>query len=105
MKRRVLVVGGGIAGLAAAHRLIELRKDNALDREFTLLQAPPRLGSVIATDRVCDFLVEGGPDSFITEMPWARRLCERLGMASRLVSTQSAYQRIYVVHQGKLQAL
>src|SRR5262249_48384028 len=97
MKRRILVVGGGIAtlgggggiaGLAAAYRLIELRKDNALDLEVTLLESSPRLGGVIATERIGDFLVEGGPDSFITEKPWALRLCERLGLASRLVSTQ-----------------
>ena len=105
MKRRVFVVGGGIAGLAAAHRLIELRKDKALDLEVTLLDSSPRLGGVIATERVGDFLVEGGPDSFITEKSWALRLCERLGLASRLVGTQSAYQKIYVVHQGKLQVL
>jgi protoporphyrinogen/coproporphyrinogen III oxidase len=105
MTRRIVVVGGGIAGLAAAHRLIELRKDNALDLEVTLLEASSQLGGVIATERIGDFLVEGGPDSFITEKPWALRLCERLGVASRLIGTQSAYQKIYVVHQGKLQAL
>jgi oxygen-dependent protoporphyrinogen oxidase len=105
MTRRIVIVGGGIAGLAAAHRLIELRKDNALDLEVTLLEASPRLGGVIATERIGDFLIEGGPDSFITEKPWALRLCERLGLASHLVATQSVYQKIYVVHQGKLQAL
>src|SRR5262249_32527759 len=71
----------------------------------TLLDSSPRLGGVIATERVGDFLVEGGPDSFITEKSWALRLCERLGMASRPVATPSAYQKIYVVHRGKLQAL
>jgi oxygen-dependent protoporphyrinogen oxidase len=105
MKRRVVVVGGGIAGLAAAHRLTELQNDNQLDLEVTLLEGSTRLGGAIATEQVGDFLVEAGPDSFITEKPWALRLCERLGLASRLVATQSAYQKIYVVHQGKLQAL
>lgn len=105
MNRRIIVVGGGIAGLAAAHRLIELNKEKSLDLELVLLEASARLGGTIATDRVGDFIVEAGPDSFITEKPWALRLCERLGLSSRLVSTQAAYQKIYVVHDGRLEPL
>ena len=100
--KRVIVVGGGIAGLAAAHRLAELARANSLSIDITLLEASSRLGGSIATERVGDFLVEAGPDSFITEKPWALRLCERLGLTSRLVSTQSAHQKIYIVHGGKL---
>jgi len=100
--KRVIVIGGGITGLAAAHRLSELKRDPSLDLEVILLEAANRLGGSIATERVGDFLVEAGPDSFITEKPWALRLCERIGLTSRLVSTQSAYQKIYVVHDGKL---
>ncbi|MET0503488.1 MAG: protoporphyrinogen oxidase, partial [Candidatus Binatia bacterium] len=105
MKRRVVVVGGGIAGLAAAHRLMELQNDHMLDLEVALLEGSTRLGGAIATEQVGDFLVEAGPDSFITEKPWALRLCERLGLAPRLVATQPAYQKIHVVHQGKLEPL
>ena len=105
MNRRIIVIGGGIAGLAAAHRLVELKNEQALDLEVALFEASPRLGGSIATERVGDFLVEVGPDSFITEKPWALRLCERLGLTSRLVSTQAAYQKIYIVHQGKLHPL
>jgi protoporphyrinogen/coproporphyrinogen III oxidase len=102
MTFRVIVIGGGIAGLAAAHRIIELKNERRLDIDVVLFEASPRLGGTIATERVGDFLVEAGPDSFITEKPWALRLCERLGLTSRLVSTQAAYQKIYVVHSGKL---
>ncbi|HUC97439.1 MAG TPA: protoporphyrinogen oxidase [Candidatus Polarisedimenticolaceae bacterium] len=102
MSRRIVVVGAGIAGLAAAHRLIELRKDQALDLEVLLLEASDRLGGCIATERAGDFLIEAGPDSFISEKPWALRLCERLGLGPSLVSTQVAHQKIYIVHNGKL---
>lgn len=105
MKRRIVVVGGGIAGLAAAHRIVELKNERKLPLELILLEASPRLGGTIATERVGEYLVEAGPDSFISEKPWALRLCERLDLTSRLVSTQAAYQKIYVVHRGKPVAL
>ncbi len=91
--------------MAAAYHLLELSQEKGLGLEMMLLEARPRLGGSIATERVGDFLVEAGPDSFITEKPWALRLCERLGIKSRLVSTNSASQTIYVVHNGLLQPL
>lgn len=103
--KHIVVIGGGIAGLAAAHRIVELSQVRAFDIKTTLLEASPRLGGSIATERVGDFLVEAGPDSFITEKPWALKLCERIGLTPRLVSTQSAYQKIYIVHDGKLVGL
>jgi oxygen-dependent protoporphyrinogen oxidase len=83
MTRRIVVIGGGIAGLAAAHRIVEVSKEKSLDIEVQLFEAAPRLGGSIATEHVGDFLVEAGPDSFITEKPWALRLCERIGLTSR----------------------
>lgn len=103
--KRIIVIGGGIAGLAAAQRLCELNRQGSDPIELLLLEASSRLGGAIATERVGDFLVEGGPDSFITEKPAALALCERLGLTPRLVSTQAAYQRIYVVRRGRLEAL
>jgi oxygen-dependent protoporphyrinogen oxidase len=103
--QRIVVIGGGIAGLAAAHRLTELASANGRGIEIKLLEASGRLGGAIATERIGEFLVDAGPDSFITEKPWALKLCERIGLAHRLVSTQSAYQKIFIVHNGKLVAL
>ncbi len=105
MNRRIIVVGGGISGLAAAHRLIELSRERSLALDVHLLEASDRLGGCIKTERVGGFLIEAGPDSFISEKPWALRLCERLGITSRLISTNPANQNIYVVHQGSLQPL
>src|SRR4029434_3835524 len=83
----------------------DLAKKKSLGIEVALIEASHRLGGTIATERIGNFLVEGGPDSFITEKPWALHLCERIGLAARFVSTQTAYQKIYVVHRGKLEAL
>jgi protoporphyrinogen/coproporphyrinogen III oxidase len=102
---RIIVIGGGIAGLAAAHRVAELNRERRSGVEVLLLEASSRIGGAIATERVGDFLVEGGPDSFITEKPAALHLCERLGLTPRLVPTQSAHQKIYVVRRGALEAL
>ena len=99
------MVGGGIAGLAASHRLIELGRERTLDLEVTLLETGQRLGGSISTERTDGFLVEAGPDSFISEKPWALRLCERLGITSRLVPLQATRQNLYVVHKGSLHPL
>jgi oxygen-dependent protoporphyrinogen oxidase len=103
--KHIVVIGGGIAGLAAAYRVVELAGAKSTVIKVTALEASPRLGGSIATEQVGDFLVEAGPDSFITEKPWALKLCERIGLIPRLVSTQSAYQKIYIVHDGKLVVL
>jgi len=105
MSHRIIVAGGGISGLAAAHRLIELSQERKLAVEVLLLEAAERLGGSIKTERIGDFVIEAGPDSFISEKPWALRLCERLGLNSRLVSTNSVNQKIYVVYKGSLQPL
>jgi oxygen-dependent protoporphyrinogen oxidase len=88
----VVIVGGGVAGLAAAHRLVELSRERELPLRFTLLDASDRLGGVINTERRGDFLLELGPDSFISEKPWALALCRRIGLESELIGTQDQYR-------------
>jgi oxygen-dependent protoporphyrinogen oxidase len=105
MTHSIIIVGGGISGLAAAHRLVELDREKSLGLEIKLLEASQRLGGSIKTERVGDFLVEAGPDSFITEKPWALRLCDRLGLTSRLISINPGQQNVFVVHKGSLRSL
>jgi protoporphyrinogen/coproporphyrinogen III oxidase len=101
---RLIVVGGGIAGLAAAHRLVELTRDGP-PLALTLLEARHRLGGTIATERADGFLVERGPDSFISEKPWALALAQRIGLTERLCRTDDRYRRTYVARGRRLYPL
>ena len=103
--RRIVVIGGGISGLAAAHRLIELSQINQLPTHVTLIEASARLGGTIRTDERDGFLLEHGPDSFISEKPEAVALAKRLGIESRLIETNEAQRRSFIVRNGRLRAV
>ena len=96
--KRVVIIGGGISGLAAAHRLLE--RDAAID--LTLLESSSRLGGIVRTDERDGFLLERGPDSFISEKPAALDLVRRLDLASRLIETNDQHRRSFVVRQARL---
>jgi oxygen-dependent protoporphyrinogen oxidase len=102
---KLAVVGGGIAGLAAAHRAAEWSRERDRPLEVTLLEAGDRLGGTIQTERRDGFLVECGPDSFLSEKPWALALCRRLGIEDRLVRTDDRFRRTFVVLGGRLHPL
>ena len=96
--KRIVIIGGGISGLAAAHRLLELDKTN----QITLLEASSRLGGTIETTNRDGFLIERGPDSFISEKPEALALAKRLGLESQLIQTNEEYRRSFIVRNGRL---
>ncbi|HVF29231.1 MAG TPA: protoporphyrinogen oxidase [Pyrinomonadaceae bacterium] len=100
--RRVVIIGGGITGLAAAHRLIELNKLVAQPFEVLLFEAGARLGGTIHTHFRDGFLLEGGPDSFISEKPEAVELAKRVGLEGDLIETNDAHRRSFVVRNGRL---
>ena len=95
----IIIIGGGISGLAAVHRLSEQQV------RVTLLEASPRLGGTIQTEHRDGFLLERGPDSFISEKPQALELAKRLGLESRLVQTNEQFRRSFIVRDGRLRAV
>lgn len=103
--KRVIVVGGGITGLSAAHRLGELNEQNPEPFEVTLIEASTRVGGSITTLKTDDFLVEQGPDSFITFKPAALELCKRLGLTDSIINTRPDNRKTYVALDGRLEPL
>jgi oxygen-dependent protoporphyrinogen oxidase len=101
----LVVVGGGVTGLAAAHRAVELARERGIDVNVRIVEARARLGGTIATERADGFLVEAGPDSFLSEKPWALALCRRLGVEARLVRTDDRFRRVFVWFRGRLHPL
>jgi oxygen-dependent protoporphyrinogen oxidase len=100
--KRVVIIGGGITGLAAAHRIVERNHESGRQVDLTLLEAGPRLGGIIQTRERDGFLLESGPDSFISEKPAALELVKRLGLESHLTETNEHHRRSFIVRQGRL---
>jgi oxygen-dependent protoporphyrinogen oxidase len=95
---RVAVIGGGISGLAAAHRLLQLLPH----AELHLYEASDRLGGPLQTIRTHNSVLEQGADSFLIAKPWALELCRELGLADQLIPTNEHHRRALVVRNGKL---
>jgi len=105
VSRTVLVVGGGIAGLSAAYGLAESAASRDSPTQCTLVEAAPRLGGKILTEQVGGFVIEGGPDSFLSQKPWGVELCRRLGLADRVIGTNPDRRKTYVYSKGRLEEL
>ncbi len=99
--KRIAIVGGGISGLSAAYT-IEKKRQSGTPVQYVLFESSPRLGGVLATDRVDGCLVEAGPDSFLTEKPWAADLCCKIGLSDQLIGTNDSERKTYIVAKGKL---
>jgi oxygen-dependent protoporphyrinogen oxidase len=96
--RRVAVIGGGIVGLAAAHRLRELHPAG----EVVLFEASDRLGGVLQTTVRDGWLIEHAADNFITNVPWAVDLCRRIGFEQELLPTDDRFRKAFVIHRGRM---
>ena len=99
MKRRVAIIGGGISGLTAAYLL---QRDHAETCVVTLFEASDRFGGIIETVHKNGFVIECGPDSWVTEKPWAEQLARELGLGSELRSSNDTERVTYIAQQGSL---
>jgi oxygen-dependent protoporphyrinogen oxidase len=108
---RIAIIGGGISGLSAAFTLEEKRQSGAQSGttsdskiDYVLFEAAPRLGGVMVTDRIKEdgCLMEAGPDSFLTEKPWAADLCRKIGLGDQLIGSNDADRKTYIVVKNKL---
>jgi oxygen-dependent protoporphyrinogen oxidase len=96
---RIAIIGGGISGLTAAFALEDPRRAGAID--YTLFESSPQLGGVLRTERIQNCVVEAGPDSFITEKPWAADLCRTLGLGDQLIGSNDAGRKTYILVNGR----
>ncbi len=98
---RVAVIGGGIAGMAAAFELEKARAAGA-DVEYTLFEARERLGGSLASETVNGVVLERGPDSFLSEKPAGAELCRELGLTDQLTPSNDANRKTYIVVKNRL---
>ncbi|MDR2643555.1 MAG: protoporphyrinogen oxidase [Planctomycetaceae bacterium] len=98
---KVAIVGAGISGLSAAYRLSQLNSDLRID----VFDRRNRVGGVLETYERDGYEIELSADNFISTLPWGLQLCKELGLADKLVQTNSQYRRTYVVRKGRLYLL
>ncbi|MBM3180200.1 MAG: protoporphyrinogen oxidase [Chloroflexi bacterium] len=99
---KLTIIGGGIAGLSAAY----YASRNTQHAQVTLLESDSRWGGKITTDRVAfddgNFIIEGGPDTFLATKPWGVALCKELGLGERLQGTNPTKKNTYVLNRNRL---
>src|SRR5258705_923660 len=100
--KRVVIIGGGISGLAAAHRLLERNQESGKQVAVTVLEAGSRIGGIVQTRERDDFLLESGPDSFISEKPAALALVKRPAPEPPQIKTTHHHRRSFIVREGRL---
>lgn len=102
---KLTIIGGGIAGLSAAYYAAK----KLPEAHITLIESDSRWGGKITTDRATfddgQFIIEGGPDTFLATKPYATALCKELGLSERLHGTNPKQKNTYVLHRNKLEPL
>lgn len=103
MSGRVLIVGGGITGLAAAYELLKRARAVGRQPEITVVERDARLGGQVQTVRMDGLIMEEAPDSFLARKPWFGQLAKELGLP--LIGTNPAIKKTYILHKGRLEPI
>lgn len=101
LPKRIAIIGGGLAGMSAAHRLQELAREQGTSLEVCLFESASHLGGIVGTEQIGEYLVDVGADSFLTNKPGAVGLCRRLGIEDRLIPTDSRFRGAFVLYKGR----
>jgi protoporphyrinogen/coproporphyrinogen III oxidase len=99
--KRIVIIGSGVAGLAAGYALKE-KLEGDKDVEFLVLEKNDRAGGQIMTVLEDGYVLEGGPDCFISDKPWAFEFAGKVGVDDQVVSSLSSAKGTYIVKKGKL---
>ncbi len=106
IEKHLLVIGGGISGLSAAYYAVIAARERGFPLRVSVVEADSRWGGKITTERVWleggQFIIEGGPDTFLATKPWAVSLCKQLGLQDRLHGTNPYQKNTYILHRGQL---
>jgi oxygen-dependent protoporphyrinogen oxidase len=99
--KKIAILGGGIAGMSAAWALEKARRaGDSID--YDLFEAAPRLGGVIGSETIDGCVIEGGPDSWLTEKPAAAALCRELGLGDQILPSNDAHRKTYILVNNRL---
>jgi oxygen-dependent protoporphyrinogen oxidase len=101
---RIVVIGGGMAGLGAARALEAARTDDP-SIDWRLYEQDPRLGGKVHTIRRDGFVIEGGPDSAIIEKHWPITAARELGIGDRFLDCNEDIRKSFVYTRGRLHEL
>jgi protoporphyrinogen/coproporphyrinogen III oxidase len=102
---KVIIIGGGIAGLAAAVHLKAGAKAHGKTVDVLLLERNQRIGGKILTERIGNYLVEAGPDSFLPEKVWTVNLAKHLGLEAEMLPSNDQFKGTFIYSGKKLHSL
>lgn len=101
----VVVIGGGISGLSSAFYLQKLARESGKELNIVLVEGEDHVGGKIHTLRKDGFVIEKGPDSFLSRKLPIIDLAHDLGIENELVATNTKAAKTYIMSEQKLHAM